>query len=441
MRVAFTLMASLACLFLSHASIQAQTWTGTGAPTSQRYDDIYFLNADTGWAISPYVDFFNELGWIVQTTDGGNSWNVLLDSARDTYRCMAFFDDSHGFIGNLETGQTPNDTAMMLETFDGGVTWNEVGGLPGPRPSGVCGMHIHNDSLMYASGRYYGPAGMFKTTDEGTSWSYTGLDSLAGGLVDTYFWSSDSGIVVGSSGVDIFDSSGVILRTYDGGQSWERAFVTTYDEAICWKISFPSRSIGYVSVQSFNNANPKSLIRTTDGGATWFETPYFTGSSYNAQGIGFLNDTLGWIGGNYAGTGNFISSNSGQTWSGESWGQRVNRFRFPTDSIGYAAGRDIYKLSLLVSQDDPLPERLVVGPVIPNPLSQTAVVNLDVPQHMTVNLSIYSALGALIWQGQPVDVPAGNQRLPIPAFEGSPGVYFMVVESGDWSKTLRLMKL
>ena len=190
-----------------------------------------------------------------------------------------------------------------------------------------------------------------------------------------------------------------------------------------------------------SNTNPHSLIRTTDGGVTWFETPYFNGTSYSAQGMGFINDTLGWIGGHFAGTGNFVSEDGGQSWAVESWGQRVNRFRFPSDSVGYAAGRDIYKLSLLpISVDEALPPNVAVGPLIPNPVSDAAALKVECPHDMTLNLSIYSALGALIWRGQPVGVPAGNHRLPIPAFGGSPGVYLLVVEGESWSKTLRMMK-
>lgn len=440
MKFAFTLSVLLATLLFCHHPLPAQTWTAAGAPYSQRYDDIYFVNADHGWAISPYDAWAGELGWIIETTDGGDTWNTIVDSSGLMYRAMGFFNADHGFIGNLESGLSPADTAVMVETTDGGQTWNPVQGLPGPRPNGVCGIHVHDDSLMYASGRYYGPAGMYKTSDQGGSWSYTNLDSLAGGLVDTYFWSADSGITIGSSGVDIFDSAGVILRTYNGGQSWERAYVTPYDQAICWKISFPSRNIGYVSVQSFNNSNPKNFIKTTDGGATWFEDPYFT-STYSAQGIGFISDTLGWIGGHYQGSGNFVTTNSGQSWTQYPWGERVNRFRFVSDSIGFAAGRDIYKLSLLpTSLDEGLPKLLKVGPLTPNPITGSSALHLQLPHETTVELSIHSTLGALVWQGKPEGLPAGEHHLPIPTFEESPGVYFLVVRGPDWTETIKMVK-
>ena len=66
-----------------------------------------------------------------------------------------------------------------------------------------------NDSVGYAVGRWGGPASFFKTSDRGNTWTYTDLSHYMSGAVDVYFWSKDSGIVVGAYGPWV--DSGLIM--------------------------------------------------------------------------------------------------------------------------------------------------------------------------------------------------------------------------------------
>jgi hypothetical protein len=59
----------LAILLFSGASIVCgqAVWAVTSTPSvSDRYDDIYFLNSDTGWAISLYF-LGNQQGQVLRT--------------------------------------------------------------------------------------------------------------------------------------------------------------------------------------------------------------------------------------------------------------------------------------------------------------------------------------------------------------------------------------
>lgn len=415
------------CLFLAlcSSSLWGQyNWVETSAPeVTDRYDDIYFMNTDTGWAINPYASFFNERGRVIKTTDGGLSWDILWDSAGAVFRAMSFLDADLGFIGTLESGLGAQDTALMYKTTDGGSNWAPVSNLPGPRPGGVCGMYRINDSTLYAGGRYYGPATFYKTTNRGDSWTAINLDSLAGGLVDMYFWNADSGIVVGSSGLPFLDSASVVLFTGDGGQTWERKF-RGQNREICWKISFPSKNTGYISVQSLGNAN-RNFLKTTDQGQTW-TSGFFDISNYVAQGCGFVNDSTGWIGGNPGNTALRFTSDGGQSWSTDQWGKSVNRFRFITDSVAYAGGSKIYRLELVTGTKQPDDaQSLNVFPI-----PSTGKLNIQVPgwQGKEVKIELRDMQGRSLQSLHSGTMNKGKQTLLADLQGLSPGVYFVHVE-------------
>jgi hypothetical protein len=84
-------------------------------------------------------------------------------------------------------------------------------------------------------------------------------------------------------------------------------------------------------------------VQTYDGGETWNERSFTDG--FHANGIGFLNDQVGWIGG--------YDPHTLQTWDGgKNWqplqidlvyGDRINRFLKISEDVVYAVGNRVYK--------------------------------------------------------------------------------------------------
>ncbi|HEX8516759.1 MAG TPA: hypothetical protein VF868_11205 [Bacteroidia bacterium] len=255
---------SLLLMCTAALSTSAQ-WVTTPSPlSSYRHDDVFFINPDIGWAVNYSL---GDNGYVIKTTDGGNSWFKQVDSSGARFRDIAFLDTLTGFIGTLADGYNPQDTTIMYKTTDGGTTWSNVV-MPGPRPSGICGMFAVNDSTLYACGRYYGPAGFYKTTDKGVTWSYKSLAGLAGGIVDLHFFNKDTGIAIGGSDANYLNAQGRVLRTVDGGDNWTIVHTSAHPKEIGWKVSFPSANTGYVSLQSFRPSGAQYFLKTTDGGLT-----------------------------------------------------------------------------------------------------------------------------------------------------------------------------
>lgn len=386
------LKVALFILVSSSVNAQVYNWTTTNSPPiSYRFEDVFFLNPDTGFAVH-YNDlqFGGQPGYIMRTMDAGNSWIKVVDSSQCKFRDIGFTDELHGFAGTIEHTNTGSDTSIIYKTTDGGLTWAGVDNLPGPDSAGICGLRVINDSTIYGVGRYYGPANFYKTTNNGASWSYVNLDSLVSGLVDAFFFNADTGFAIGTTGPSYSNGYGRILYTTDGGTSWNVAATSAQQFTLGWKIVFPSRNVGYCSLQKFNFTT-QTYLKTVDGGITWQELFYGNGpvQGYNVEGIGFINDTVGWVGGD---PDVYFTQNGGASWTVQHWGDNLNRFRFLSDSIGYAAGMDIYKLHVTPTGIRELNQNGFLKSY-PNPSATTSDFEFALPATMNAKLVIYDING------------------------------------------------
>ncbi|MFN8286545.1 MAG: T9SS type A sorting domain-containing protein [Chitinophagales bacterium] len=318
-------------------------WMATSAPPLlDRYDDIYFLNNDTGWAVKNTA---NGNAAVLKTQNHGISWQQMAAPVTAVYRDIGFLNAKNGFIGILEANG--NDTAVMYQSVDSGNSWQPGHNIPGPRPMGICGQNVINDSTLTAVGRYYGPAVFLKTTNSGSSWSYKDMSAYAGGLVDVLFFNKDTGIAVGTNAF-FATGNGVVLYTTDGGNNWQLKKTSSHSQEMCWKISFPTRDTGYVSLESFRNManDTQYVLKTVDGGLTWQEQQFCV-CGIGAQAIGFRNSTEGWVGGRAHASNPpqyiYHTVNGGASWGLDSIAVNPNRFRFLNPNHGFLSGERIYE--------------------------------------------------------------------------------------------------
>lgn len=110
--------------------------------------------------------------------------------------------------------------------------------------------------------------------------------------------------------------------------------------------------VGYVTLQQNNSSHDTVIFyKTTDGGATWASNGIpivdIGSASFGLQGIGFVSETEGWMGGSGS-VGhpfNFIhTTDGGATWAvaGYSDTRSINRIRFLNSTFGYASGRKLH---------------------------------------------------------------------------------------------------
>jgi photosystem II stability/assembly factor-like uncharacterized protein len=321
-------------------AILAASWQELpNAPEIQgKQDDVFFVDADFGISV-------NGLGQIHRTTDGGATFEMVVDQPGTYFRAVLMLDETRGFAGNIGPDYYPGvtDPTPLYTTTNGGDDWAPVTSIVGPLPKGICNFSQVDAEHLFATGRVGGPSFFLKSTDGGASWTSQDLTSQIGMLIDSHFRTPLEGVLLGGTSASAPYTS--ILRTLDGGETWTSVFEGAHPGELGWKFSFPSELVGYASV--LGKSSPSTFLKTTDGGATWQELP-LVDSAYSAKGVGFITENIGWIGGdNPGGQPALRTSDGGQTWEPvDGLGPLINRFRFVEGPTGYAIGTTIYKLDV-----------------------------------------------------------------------------------------------
>lgn len=329
-------------------AVLAATWTKLDkAPTvsgGAKQDDVFFLSPTLGYAASgPQSSIF-------KTEDGGASWTTSFKSVGTYFRAVLFLDASHGFAGNIGAGLSSSikDKNVLYETIDGGATWNPVTAITGPAPSGICNLTAVDGKTLFAVGRANGPSHLLTSSDAGATWTSIDLKAHLKMAIDARFTSATEGLVVGMNAGS--PSACTVIRTIDGGKSFETVFTSTTANSLCWKIQFPTSDVGYVAVQD-GAVGPGTFAKTTDGGKSWVELPLpDTGApkgAYPAIGIGFATEKVGWVAPEDAALPVFRTKDGGATWEPDATLKApINRFRFVDKKTAYAIGGAVWKLNV-----------------------------------------------------------------------------------------------
>jgi photosystem II stability/assembly factor-like uncharacterized protein len=257
-----------------------------------------------------------------KTTDGGAHWYGLPFPAVDEVCAVSF-------PSGPDTGFALATNDRIYRTVDGGQTWDSC---PGTQ---------YADAMHFPHGTQVGVAvglsgTIVKTTDAGASWTsvtrWTPGTGQNMALMDVDFPADEAtGFAVGSDGV--------FIKTTDGGQSWTRPSVL--DTFICqWDgVDFlPDKLTGFICGTAGSNNN--AVLRTRDGGVSWDTVLVRTG------GTGYFRDVLFPFGDD---TGYVVDRAGRAVWKttdcGDSWVRHgaavsgyLNALDFPTRLVGYVVG-------------------------------------------------------------------------------------------------------
>lgn len=253
------------------SSDRGVSWTSIfgGSPVI----DLQFLNPSLGYVICS--DLNSEINI---TTDGGLSWNdyTIDPSWGFETTCVYFLNENIGFVGGLD------NEAQIYKTIDGGINWYTT--IEHPQMwYEIKDIVLITDSIGYAIGPVDPYITLLRTYDQGDSWIRDSLGYVAA-INKIEFINDSTGFIVGYPNT--------ILKTVDYGVNWYE--VPSGIESVIEfnDIFFPSQQTGYIT----GSRNEKTIIKTIDGGETWFPIDFPCTATTTC--IGFFNDDEGLVMGN-----------------------------------------------------------------------------------------------------------------------------------------------
>ncbi len=183
-----------------YTSDGGSNWSNRVSPTGTAgiIRDVTFNNGLNGIAVgysSPSI------GFLMRTTNGGNSWQTIKDDFNGALHSISFADSMNG----LAVGSG----GLIVRTVDGGETWSFV---PRVNDQTLNGVHFYDSSNAIAVG--FGGT-IITSSDGGRNWTLEESGTIYA-LRNTYKNNDESSLAVGSLGT-ILKKGGVggILKFMD----------------------------------------------------------------------------------------------------------------------------------------------------------------------------------------------------------------------------------
>ena len=417
--------------FITHSlcSLAQNGWTVCSAPNfSSRVDDIFIIHDKTGYAVCGD-------GQIVKSIDSGNTWTTIFRDTNIYFRSVEFINEQKGFAGGFPSKGVFKD--IFLKTLDGGITWTDLTENLAPiARNGICGLSVADPNTIYGCGNWYkDSAYIIKSTDGGDNWQLINMYQYASSLIDMYFISKDTGFVTGKS--SDLQNTAVILYTTDGGNTWTTKYRNTSHNEYCWKIQRLTDLIYFASIEDLNPVKP-SILKSIDGGMSW--NKYFVRDSvYDLEGIGFIDSLKGFTGG--GSNGSFESDNGGMNWKASPVCPYMDRVFRVSDSVIFATGDQIWKYEKgKIENTGPVVyPRYINLKCFPNPVNKILTIDLTLSRATRAVLNIYDA------EGRPVkfivneDKPVGNYQYLINTDDLASGVYFVLLKNHEDKRVVKVL--
>lgn len=305
---------SIAALWGLYDTAVVNFWTNQGLETpidarvGPTVSDLTFVDAQHGWGVG-------RKGAIVATADGGLTW-IRQDSGTTLdLSSVSFCDTLHGWaLGSADV--YGSDTQALLVTTNGGITWTPQDPNTDYPLHDVCAI---DPSQAVAVGAYYfnGHAIVMRTTDGGSSWQQTLETTVTDPsyertvLLSVDFADATHGWAVGEHDTLAGGQRGSVYVTTDGGATW-----TMQDAGTAGVM------LGVEAIDSTHACAVgwSGVTRTTDGGSTWSNP----GIGSKLRDVDFVDATHGWAVGDYM---EFLrTTDGGATWADISSGWDVSAY-------------------------------------------------------------------------------------------------------------------
>ncbi len=330
------------------------------AATTVTFYQFHFSSSTTGYVAG-------SSGNLMKTTDGGNNWTAIVTGVTTTMNDVWASDDGNTILLATSSGNVRRST-------DAGTTWANVATgasftvykiavngtnvmVGGSSASTVPQVRFSTDlgatwalkstgitanttawDIDYVNGAWYVTGNsfdMFKSTDDGTTWTAISVLNPSQPWTSTYYASAfsptgDSLISVGSFG---------LIQSKLGSAGTPTAHTALAKPSTWYDIwsSGPNGTVIAVGAPTVPGTSFDQIARSTDGGNTWAIVPFSTTSSATFWSIDMVDANTGYISGTNSAV--YKTTNGGLNWDSltvpMAAGKTLRKVDFITANTGF----------------------------------------------------------------------------------------------------------
>ena len=234
------------------------------------------------------------------------------------------------FFVTADVGYVSGEGGTILKTTDGGASWTpQLGGDPGSQERPVRHLRFVSERVGWATQVTGTHTNLFRTRD-GESWDQAG--TIEEHYTDLAFTSETDGV---------FAHNEYVYRTQDGGRTWRKVYTCRAKAEIAgltrelkcqiMSMHFASPATGFAVAYASEVA---LVLKTEDGGSSWNVLTVFEGDLGRNSGVFFLDENTGYVR-LYSGK-SYRTSDGGRTWSGMPATALGSSIRFADPEVGWS---------------------------------------------------------------------------------------------------------
>ncbi len=414
----------IVCLFAAAPDISSQVhWLKQTSPVTVWLYRCAFPDTSNGWACG-------DSGTIIHTSNGGINWSVQPTG-------MNYFVEDICFINKRLGWAIANDfihyDSYVLSTTNGGVNWNVA---PYPDSNIILSTVYFLDSLNGYMGGFNGA--ILKSTDAGNTWNLMPVDS-------SFFYRfhiKNFNFVnerVGAACGGIMDLGGVLWLTTNYGFNWHS--VAIGPEPIFDLLYLDSHKVIAAGGDFEYGA---SFSKTFDNWLNW---------DYNALGYFGVGQSLAlripseiWMPLAFS-MAWAVSTDTGNTWTlvvnPDSTAIYDAAFADPLHGIAVGDFGSVYIFNKgiigIAGNKKAFPKQFELYQNHPNPFNPNTGINYELRISDHVRLTVYDSQGREISVLVDKKQDAGKYEVEFNASGLASGVYFYIIEVGDFTDSKKMV--
>ncbi len=385
-------------------------------------NDIFVVNENT-----VYIACDNSK--ILKTTNGGFNWIAYTDSQTDFFNSIHFFDENTGIAGVYPL----NATSRIKKTTNGGINWYSVNISTTDQ---ITDINFPNNTTGFAVSK----VGYFtRSTDGGESWQTPVFISP--------IWSGDIRFINSNTGYWVGENK--IRKTTNSGSNWVETLIDSLDGFS--SVDFADLNTGFVSGFYRNNSNYLGVIlKTTNSGFSWLRTNVPVN---RIQEINVIDNNTIYASCDY---GKILkSTNGGLNWEvyQTCYVGTLLTSDFFNSTTGYAASFNGVIIKTTNGGGSPIgiepisniiPNEFKLYQNYPNPFNPMTKIKFSIPvssQIDPVNIYLYDVTGREVKNYSLGNLKAGIYSIDFDGADFASGVYFCKLASGEFVQTIKLVLL